>query len=182
MPRGGQWGLRPEEETEPAGPGGSGKRLGAAESSLVGLCCLGTHDLERERVQIETHSGDKVTEPFRTYQSDLENCCGQNTQDREQWAQGRGPGRGAFKTEGGGEGEVTQEGQAVRALHAEGSVQGRTERQLQKPKPSREERGRGKRSCEDAGWGGAGRWALGIPRGPAWLHRRPAEPPGPASV
>lgn len=71
---------------------------------------------------------------------------------------GKGAGPGAFKTEGGGEGEVTQEGQAVRALHAEGSVQGRTERQLQKPKPSRGERGRGKRSCEDAGWGGAGRW------------------------
>lgn len=71
---------------------------------------------------------------------------------------GKGAGPRAFKTEGGGEGEVTQEGQAVRALHAEGSVQGRTERQLQKPKPSRGERGRGKRSCEGAGWGGAGRW------------------------
>lgn len=56
----------------------------------MGPCCLRTHDLEREQVQIETHSGDKgVTEPFRTYQPDQDNCCGQNTQDREQWARGR---------------------------------------------------------------------------------------------
>lgn len=65
----------------------------------------------------------------------------------------------------------------MRALLTEGSVQGRTERQLQKQKTSRKERGQGSGAVRKQDG-----TALGIPQGPAWPRCHPAELSGPASM